>query len=59
MTEKPKQYKAFDKMSCYFFYKHAIMKNTGMIFCFTFLLSGLVPGQAFKGQVQFSKIPVP
>jgi hypothetical protein len=35
------------------------MKNSGLIFCICLLFSGLALGQDFKGQVQFSNVPVP
>lgn len=35
------------------------MKNIATIFFFCLLYSGIAVGQAFKGQVDFSKIPVP
>ena len=57
MNEKPKQYAAFDRISCYYFHKRVNMKKTRMIFCFSLLFPALAIGQAFKGQIEFSKIP--
>jgi len=42
-----------------FFDKSICMKNGGLIFCIGILFSGFAMGQAFKGQVEFSKVPVP
>lgn len=35
------------------------MKNSVLTFCLCLLFSNLVTGQAYKGQIEFSKIPVP
>ena len=35
------------------------MKNSGLIVCICLLFSGFAAGQAFKGQVEYSKAPVP
>ena len=35
------------------------MKNARLLFCLCLFSAGLVQGQAFKGQVEFNKIPVP